>query len=112
MGRLMIRHCVFLRLKRDYDAGALQTAFDGLAAVADRLAGATGFVAGPNLDFEGKSQEYPAGFTIDFTSADALQTYANDPEHQSLGAQLVSQCVGGAAGIIVYDLEFPAQSGA
>ncbi|MEC3862906.1 Dabb family protein [Mesobacterium sp. TK19101] len=100
----MIRHCVFLRLRPDADKDALDEVMQGLQALTRRLAGAGGFVCGPNADFEGKTPEYPAGFTIDFADAEALATYARDPDHRALGARLVALCDGGAAGITVYDL--------
>ena len=103
----MIRHCVFLNLRADHDGGQLAATFYGLANLCARLTGASGFVGGPNRDFESKSQDFDTGFTIDFVDAPALETYAKDPEHQALGAQLVAQCVGGADGIIVFDLEVP-----
>lgn len=101
----MIRHCVFLNLRADADPNALADVLTGLAAVTDRLPGASDFISGPNRDFEDKSPDFPMGFTIDFTDADALHAYAADPEHQALGARLVAQCQGGAEGITVFDLD-------
>lgn len=101
----MIRHCVFLNLRADADPNELADVLTGLAAVTDRLPGASGFISGPNRDFEDKSPDFPMGFTIDFTDADVLHAYAADPEHQALGARLVAQCQGGAEGITVFDLD-------
>jgi hypothetical protein len=101
----MIRHCVFLNLIASYDADELRSTFDELNKLCLRLEGASDFRAGPNRDFEGKSQGFDHGFTIDFTDKPALQTYAEHPEHVALGARLVAQCENGAAGIVVFDLE-------
>lgn len=100
----MIRHCVFLRLRPGADVTGVLAE---LATLSARLPGASGFAAGPNIDAEGKSPDHPVGFTIDFADRAALDRYAADPDHQKLGAELVAACIGGAAGIVVYDLEVP-----
>jgi len=104
----MIRHCVFLRLKSKADTAELDKIMLDLEDLVRRLDGCSGFRAGPNRDYEGKSADYPYGFTLDAENAKALAAYAVDPEHQALGARLVDLCEGGADGIVVYDLETPA----
>ncbi len=101
----MIRHCVMLHLRDDADLSELQTVFDALGALVDRLEGCSDFVAGPNRDYEGKSADYAFGFTLDADTETALAAYAAHPEHQALGARLVAQCQNGARGIVVYDIE-------
>lgn len=101
----MIQHIVMLGLLDGYDAGELDTVMRGLAAL--DLPGFIGFSHGANRDFEGKSPDYPYGFIGTFTDAAALKLYAADPDHQALGARLVSLC-GGADAIMVIDLELPA----
>ena len=101
----MIRHCVFLTLRPDHDPAELEAVYAGLAELCERLDGASGFVSGRNVDFEGKSPDYPSGFTVDFVDEAALRTYADHPEHQALGARLCGCCVGGYAGVTVFDLD-------
>lgn len=101
----MIRHCVMLRLRDDHDPVALRDVIAGLQTLTRQLENCGGFFAGPNRDYEGKSPDYPFGFTIDFGTPEALSVYALDPRHQALGSQLKSFCVDGADGIAVYDLE-------
>ncbi len=101
----MIRHCVMLHLKPEVDIGALEQLCERLEALVGKLDGCSGFRAGPNRDFEGKSANYAYGFTLDARDAGALAVYAGHPEHIALGAQLVALCHGGASGIRVYDLE-------
>lgn len=101
----MIRHCVFLRLAPKADTAELDKIMLGLEDVVRRLDGCSGFRAGPNRDYEGKSPDYPYGFTLDAENAKALAAYAVDPEHQELGARLVALCEGGAAGILVFDID-------
>ncbi|MEX0312107.1 MAG: Dabb family protein [Tateyamaria sp.] len=103
----MIRHCVFLKLKPKADVAKLDKLMLDLNAVVQRLDGCSGFRAGPNRDYEGKSPDYPYGFTLDAESPQALAAYAVDPEHEELGAQLLDLCEGGADGIVVFDLETP-----
>ena len=57
-----------------------------------------------NLDFENNSPEFGYGFVATFANRTALQRYANDPQHMTLGGRLVEMCVNGHHGIIVFDL--------
>ncbi|KIC39978.1 hypothetical protein RA27_16925 [Ruegeria sp. ANG-R] len=107
----MIRHCVMLRLRPDHDPAELAAVMHGLDQVAARLPGCSAFVHGRNRDFEAKSPDHPYGFTLDFTSEPDLQRYAADDAHRRLGARLVALCVGGADGILVFDLEGPDPAG-
>ncbi|WP_160116505.1 Dabb family protein [Ruegeria sp. AU67] len=101
----MIRHCVMLNLAAGYDPSQLLDVMARLKDVAEKLPGCSGFVCGPNRDFEAKSPDYAYGFTLDFENASALRQYAENPQHQELGARLVQLCTGGAAGILVFDLD-------
>jgi hypothetical protein len=101
----MIQHIVLLALRSEYDHQELADIMQRLAALTDDLAGFTSFTHGPNRDFEGKSPDFPYGFICSFTEQSALQSYAIDPRHQALGARLVALCTGGAAGILVADIE-------
>ncbi|WP_299652418.1 Dabb family protein [uncultured Tateyamaria sp.] len=101
----MIRHCVFLKLKPKADSAKLDKIMLDLEDLVRRLDGCSGFRAGPNRDYEGKTPDYPYGFTLDAENAAALAAYAVDPEHQALGARLVALCQGGADGITVFDID-------
>lgn len=101
----MILHCVFCQFRDDAPEAARQEVLDALRAFSLTLPGVEGFDAGPNRDFEQKSQGFAAGFVIRFASKAALDAYAVHPEHQRLGAALVALCEGGGDGIVVYDLE-------
>jgi hypothetical protein len=96
-----------LRLSDRATAPALDKIMHGLADLVDRLEGCSGFCAGPNRDYEGKSPDVDYGFTFDAKNAKALAAYAVHPDHLELGAKLVALCKDGAEGIIVYDLEVP-----
>lgn len=101
----MIRHCVMLRLVPDADRAALAQVVEGLRDLVARLEGCNGFFAGPNRDFEGKSPDFPYGFTFDVVDHATLSAYATHPDHIALGARLMALCDEGSAGIIVYDIE-------
>ena len=99
----MIRHCVMLKLPQDHDQVELTEVMQGLGRVAKRLPGCMGFLSGNNIDLEGKSPDFPFGFTLDFESEEALRLYAQDSEHAALGQRLVGLC-GGGSNILVFDL--------
>lgn len=101
----MIDHAVFLALAPGHDPADLAEVMHGLEALTGEIEGFTAFRHGPNIDAEGKSPEYPYGFICSFDGRAALDRYAADPRHGALGARLVAMCTGGAAGIMVYDLE-------
>ncbi len=79
--------------------------FKDLSALCHTIDGFIAFDCGPNRDFEKKSQTYSDGFVIRFESQHALETYAKNPTHMKLGAHLCDLCVGGADGLIVFDLK-------
>ena len=101
----MIRHIVLTKFKPETSEATVKDIYEGLAKVADRLAGASGFLGGRSESPEQIERGYMHGFTIDFESWEALGTYADDTAHKSLGAQLVANAVGGMDGILVLDLE-------
>lgn len=100
-----ILHAVYLALRPDHDAGDLAEVMAALAALVGRIEGFAAFAHGPNIDAEGKSPGYPYGFVCTFEGRAPLDRYAADPGHRALGARLVALCTGGAAGIMVFDLQ-------
>ncbi|MBD0864994.1 MAG: Dabb family protein [Rhodobacteraceae bacterium] len=100
----MIRHIVLTRFKPDVTEAKIAQIYAGLAAVTDRLEGARGFTGGRSESPEQIERGYMHGFVVDFDDWDVLQRYADDPEHQALGAQVVEHAVGGTDGIVVLDI--------
>lgn len=100
----MILHCVFCH-PLDGATEELSGIIGELKSFSQGLEGVIAFDYGPNRDFEAKSPDHSIGFVIRFSSAQALAHYAEHPTHQALGSKLCDLCVGGADGIIVYDLE-------
>ncbi len=101
----MIRHIVLTKFKPDTDEDTIAGIYAGLSALADTLPGAQNFTGGRSESPEQIERGYMHGFVIDFDSWADLKTYAENPEHQALGGQLVANAVGGIDGILVLDLD-------
>ena len=98
-----IKHCVFLQFKPRYNEAERNEILQQLADLKPIMVGFLSMEFGENLDCEDKS-DCNAGFVINFASEADLQNYAQHPEHQKIGSQLVEMSVGGADGIMVFDL--------
>lgn len=101
----MLAHCVFLRFSESWDTEARMEVLRALGELTDEIDGMLEFHYGPNLDFEGKTPDHREGFIVMFRDRDAHLAYERHPRHAELGARLVEMCVGGADGIMVYDLD-------
>ena len=101
----MIRHIVLTKFTPEAGEQKIAEIYRGLADLAERLPGARDFTGGRSESPEQIERGYMHGFVIDFDSWDALQAYADNPEHQALGGQLVANAVGGINGILVLDLD-------
>jgi len=101
----MIRHIVLTKFTPDTSDDIIGRIYAGLAALSEKLPGAQGFTGGRSQSPEQIERGYMHGFVIDFDDWDALQHYADNPEHKALGGQLVANAVGGVDGILVLDLE-------
>ncbi|AXI42647.1 Dabb family protein [Sulfitobacter sp. SK011] len=101
----MIRHIVLTKFKPDTTEDEIAGIYAGLSALAEKLPGAQNFTGGRSESPEQIERGYMHGFVIDFDNWAALQNYANDPEHQALGGQLVANATGGIDGILVLDLD-------
>lgn len=101
----MIRHIVLTRFLPDVSEATIAEIYGGLAAVADRLPGASGFHGGRSNSPENIERGYMHGFTIDFDNLDDLAAYADDPEHKRWGAEIVAHADGGLDGVLVLDID-------
>ncbi|WP_371158274.1 Dabb family protein [Jannaschia sp. 2305UL9-9] len=99
----MILHCVFLNLRGP--VSSIVGVVERLASFCEGFPGILAFDHGPNRDFEGKSSSHPYGFVVRFRAREDADRYAAHPEHLHIGRDLVAACVGGAEGILVYDLD-------
>lgn len=98
----MIRHIVLIRFRTDLTEDRIAALLAPLAELSQRL----GFIAhwGRSESPEGIERGYLHGFTADFPSWQALQSYQDDPGHKAFGAGLVAHAEGGIDGILVFDL--------
>ena len=101
----MIRHIVLTRFADGTDEATIAGIYAGLSEVTEKMPGARGFGGGRSKSPEQIERGYMHGFTVDFDSWDDLQAYADDPEHQALGSQIVANAEGGIDGVLVLDIE-------
>ncbi|MDJ0820998.1 MAG: Dabb family protein [Paracoccaceae bacterium] len=101
----MLAHCVFLNFAESHDTNSRMSVLSALGELVDEVDGMLSFHYGPNLDFEAKTPNHSDGFIVFFRDREAHLAYERHPKHVALGARLVSMCVGGAEGILVYDID-------
>ena len=100
----MIRHIVLTKFKAETSEATIADIYDRLSALCSNLPGAHNFTGGRSESPEQIERGYMHGFVIDFDDWNALQSYADNPDHKLLGGQLVDNAVGGMDGILVLDL--------
>jgi len=103
----MIRHCVFVKFRSDVDAAERAAIYAGLNALVGQIDGLLSADFGPNISPEGQNKGFDDGFIMDLADAAARDRYLVDPAHKAAGARLVAALEGGAAGLVVFDLEVP-----
>lgn len=104
----MIRHIVLTKFKADTDEVKIAEIYAGLSELTEKLSGAHNFTGGRSVSPEQIERGYMHGFVIDFDSRADLKTYAEHPEHLALGSQLLENAIGAIDGILVLDLDLPA----
>ncbi len=101
----MIRHIVLTKFKPETKEETIAALYSGLSGLTQTLTGAHNFTGGRSNSPEQIERGYKHAFVIDFDSWADLKTYADHPEHKTLGAQIVENAIGGIDGILVLDLE-------
>ena len=101
----MIRHIVLLRFRPDVTEAQIALMFAAIPRLSAKLPGVIAHAFGRSNSPEKIERGYLHGFTIDFASWEALDSYANDPDHKAFGGSLVAHAVGGMDGLLVFDLE-------
>ena len=100
----MIRHIVLIRFRPEVTDAEVSAIFTAIPSLAQKLPGVLAFTSGRSESPEKMERGHMHGFTIDFASWDALQTYADHSDHKVFGGELVSKAEGGIDGILVFDL--------
>jgi hypothetical protein len=102
----MIRHCVFIHFDESVRSADVTAMLDEIVALKNDLPGIVHVHIGANASPElGMDKGFSNGFIVDFDSAAARDRYLDDERHKKVGAKLVASAVGGAEGILVYDME-------
>lgn len=101
----MIRHIVLIRFQPQVSEAEIAALFTALPRLAGLLPGVLAHASGRSESPEQLERGYLHGFTIDFADWQALQAYADHPEHKIFGGQLVAHAIGGLEGLLVFDLE-------
>ena len=101
----MIRHCVFVHFAPEITDDRKEDLLHQIVGLRSRIPGLLAAYAGSNVSPEiGMDKGYADGFIVDFADAAARDANLEDLEHQKIGAMLVDAAVGGADGILVFDL--------
>ena len=104
----MIRHCVFVRFRKEVPASERAAIFSEISALQGRIPGFLAAHIGANVSpEEGMDKGFSDGFIVDFDGPAARDAYLADPEHQKTGGKIVAAAEGGIDGILVYDIEIP-----
>lgn len=101
----MIRHCVFVKFRRDVPAAEQAAIRADLDAQRDKVPGMGPVHFSANVSPEPFARGFTHGFTIDFESAAARDAYLVHPDHQRAGARLVAALESGTDGLMVIDLD-------
>lgn len=76
----------------------------GFRSIVDEVPGMLSYSAGPNADFESKTEDYGDGFVAVFVDRAAMEAYEANSRHIEFGRKLVANCAGGHHGILVFDI--------
>lgn len=102
----MIRHCVFIRFRREVPQAEKEGIWDDIRALKQVVPGLLAVYVGNNVSPEtGMDKGFSEGFVIDFEGSAARDAYLIHPDHEKAGARIVAAAEGGIAGIMVYDIE-------
>ena len=101
----MIRHIVALRFRADTTDATKAALYADLAALGDHLKGLVAFRSFVNVSVElPLVRGFNDVFWCDFSDIAARDAYLVDPAHQAVGARIVAELEGGAAGVFVCDI--------
>jgi hypothetical protein len=102
----MIRHCVFVRFRREVAPEERRAIFDQIAGLKGHIPGLWAVHVGANVSPEaGMDKGYSEGFVADFRDAAARDAYLAHVDHQAVGRKLLAAAQGGIEGVLVYDIE-------
>ena len=77
----MIRHIVLFKCKPELPPAEIESVFEALAALQNKVPGLVEFESGINNSPEGYDRGYTHAFTMGFTDEQARDAYLQHPEH-------------------------------
>jgi len=96
-----IQHIVLLQFKPDVSEEKISDLFSQLADLKERIPGIASFAGGPYSSHEGLNQGYTHGFSMEFETAAARDTYLPHPEHERV-KNAILPCIDS---VIAFDFE-------
>lgn len=87
----MIFHTVLLDFKSETTAEEIESAFEHVRALQQKIPGITEVVVGANLN-RNNHQGYTHGFLMIFDTEEHFRAYAPHPEHQPVSQELQRIC--------------------
>jgi hypothetical protein len=99
----MVHHVVLFRFRTDLAAGAVETIFQELRGLRQRIPGITGFQGGMYNSPEGLAKGFTHGFTMTFVDAAARDAYLPHPLHQAVVDRLLPMLDGGIDAVVAFD---------
>ena len=96
-----IQHIVLLKFKPDVSADTISELFSQLKELKQLIPGIRSFAGGPYSSEEGLNQGYTHGFSMEFESAEARDSYLPHPEHERVKAAILP-CI---ESVIAFDFE-------
>jgi len=101
----MIRHFVFFRVKPTVSKEAIETAFNHLFSLKNKLTGILNIAGGACHFHEGKGKgTVTHGFSIDFANEKAYEAFLNEPVTHPTKACIVNISVDGYEGLFGFNL--------
>lgn len=99
----MLRHIVLLKFRPDITPTAIDTVFNEIVALREKIDGIIAITLGSNISPEGLEKGFHHGFVVDFIDEAARDVYLPHPDHVVAGGKLVELAEGGIDGILVFD---------
>lgn len=88
----MVFHSVLLNFKPETTPEEMETAFEHIRALQQKIPGITNVIAGANLNVSEKNHGFTHGFILIFDTLEHFQAYAPHPDHQPVSQELRRTC--------------------
>lgn len=101
----MITHAVLLRIRADVPQRQIDTVFDELRGLGNKIPGILSFEGGPYSSDEGLNKGFTHGFVMTFPDAAARDAYLPHPDHEVVKGLVLEVLEGGLDGVVAFDFE-------